>query len=624
MTIDASTYFRPCDCTGGNIEVDTTIYIAPSAAAQSPTGVVGSDLTGDGSLQRPFFSIKRAMEFLTNYSIKPGVYVTIRGLSGKYYYNDNHAVDIRHKDSKFIKIEFDMLEPNLYHVTTITTDAVTVTNNTDHDLVTFTVDNAGDIQAGEYIKIVTDNSIINDYTKAVWNGYFRVDSVNGNQITIIYKREQINGLYNTNHSYGFPATLVSGDVVNVIKFSSHVYITYTNTPDYFIYSEFGLGGLKINVSDETYYNSGPRSIGFVAVYDGVLNGITYNINGFSTGAYFENLKINYDVDTNLYLRPCITSCNTSISFVQSKIKLIGHVTANCGSGFQMTNSNCYNIDNTIRILGYNTYYHGFTVSTNSKFNSSGTVSSTNIINSFYNQNGISCWFSSAISGTGYNLRYNYNGLNIYNSSVQFYSAFDSNTTLSKIFHNNIGIYSSAGTIDLSYTDISYNDTYGVQAENNANVINLSTSANSVYIWYSGNVGLMLTSSRADLNNASIRYSTNDGVYLDTSIAKFDVCTINNNGRYGIRLYRLGRVSLKASNVNSNSSRGIYGLHNSDVYIDDTYVTGNTTYNIQMGYNSNCCIYNPSAKAVSNTVPTKNVAPAYGSGNGGSYIIETTY
>jgi hypothetical protein len=633
MTINASSYFRPCDCEGGVVDVDMTIYLAPNDPNYSPTGVVGDDVNGDGTDIRPFFSIKRAMEYLENYRIKVGAYVTIRGLPGHYHYNENHAVEIKHKDAKYIKVQFDMLESGNYHVTSVTTNTVTVTNNSDHDLVEFTVNDIGtgfySIKAGDYIKISPDNILLEDPVKAVWAGYFRVYSVSGNTITIVYKREQIGGLYNSGHSYGFPATLVSGDGVNVIKFSTHQYMNCTSGTIFFK-SEYGFGGLQINASDESYYVtngvSGSHKVYYVSIYDGIINDMVLNFNGFAIGGLFENLQYNTYLDSNLYLRSCTTSCTHGIEFKQSNVNLIGFIGNNCIYPVIVTATILNCVATTLKTVVYNSYYHGWQVTSRSTFRGPSLPTAAKTINSFYNDSGMSIWTSSSYGGTGLNIMYNNVGIGISSSELRFFIIYDNGNIRANISYNTSGInVFFSGVLDVSYSEIHHN-TYGIYTKDSSNVVSTANVTDSTLIHDNTSTGIYCEyNSLIKIHNLKSYNNSKDGIFCARgSNAHLNNCEIYNNGRHGIYTHDTSTASIYNTNIDNNTTYGIQAKFNNKVFLYNVAVTNSGSYNLYFVYNSHCDVNNPNAKALTSITPSKNTAPTYGNGTNGCYIIEYLY
>jgi len=657
------------DTEGGIISVDTTIYLAPSASSQSPDGVpVGSDETGDGTASKPFFSIKRAMEYLENYRIKIGAYVIIRGYPGKYYYNENHAIEIKHKDAKYIKVNFDMLETGNYHETTVTTDAVTVTNNSDHDLITFTVNDIGSgfyqIQAGDYIKIRPDNDILDDPVYAVWSGFYRVHSVDApnNKITIVFKRYQSGGSYNTQHLYGLPTTIANGKIINVIKFSSHIYVSvddlnYLKNGCYF-YSEFGFGGFNMNMSNEKYYEtggvSGTQTYSAISIYDGIINDIIFHINGFSTGVYFDNLKCYFDGSDNRLLS-MITSCVIGLSYDNSTVYIDGYSGNNCKYPFNTKLSSTNHANNINKVVVCNSYYHGISLRNGSYITASDT-STTYVLNVFYNATGIVCWSNIELLILGSNIMHNHVGISIESSKLGFFINYSDNNVFSKIHDNNTGILLSTSSMYLIYVDV-YDNQYGIVASNGSSIHTSSSSTSLAYkyniynnssdginmsesymitynghIYNNGNVGIKVDKSNINISDCDIITNTAYGVTFANSNGKITNCNINNNG-IGVGLSTSSTIDIEYSAINNNTNYGlnmrlgsyVYSYHNdinnnsshgfvssnSMAYITDTNINDNGGYGINSSYSSKIQIYNHSGYGISGNT-TYNIASIYNS------------
>jgi len=635
MTINASSYFRPCDCEGGLIETDTTIYLAPSASTDSPTGVIGSDVTGDGTELRPFYSIKRAIEYLENFSIKPGIYATIKGLPGKYYYTNNHSIEIKHKDAKYIKIKFDMLDTVNYHETDIDfTSPVSVVNNSDHDLITFTVNDIGtgfyQIQPGDYIKIIPDNDTLGNIYSAVWQGFYKVTNTSGNDITIKYKRHQSDGSYNS-HLYGIPdGSNMSGITVNVIKLSTHIYISYPfATTDFFISSRYGFGGLQVNASDELYDTSSDRGCSFSYIYDGELNDIILHLNGFGDCCHYTNLNLTFDLsDERLY--SCATSCDRFLGCLQCSISIYG-ISANCCRyPFEFVNSDIW-LKGYKKICFTNNYDTGFNLSS-SKFVMTEFTNDSDIINTFYNYIGLSFINSSSFSCNSVNSRYNtYGILSSNNSIIKFFFYPDANTLKTNIKNNsNFGIYCDSGSeIDISYTDISENFGGGIKVSNNSSIITSVTTESSTintYCNYNGSYGIdcgqnsVIRVYRLQSNNNSL-----DGIYCnESSSASLIESECSNNSGKGLYIHTNSVLYCSNIKCEYNGDWGIRVLFNTKAYIinyTSTYrINNNDTYNLVVDYNSMIDIR--THDSITDTVPAKNTTPIYTNASGGSYILES--
>jgi len=579
------------------IPVDTTIYVAPSASVDGVIPV-GSDVDGDGSYEKPFFSIKRAIEFLENYRIKVGVYVTIRGLPGKYQYNDNHVVEVKHKDAKYIKVQFDMMESGYYHQTTITGDTVTQdTSNSSYDLIEFTVNNIGtghnQIQAGDYIKIYANNDLWDISSNASWNGYYKVESVDvpNNKITIIFKRHQESGSYSGSHSYLLPTT-VTNNTINVLKLSTHIYFNPSSiNNNNFFYSEFGFGSIQINISDEYYYTNNVRSeYKAISIYDGVLNDIILNINGFIIGSYLENLKI-YFIDTDIKTYSFITSCDTGIKCVQSNVKIPCISTNNNNTSISLHNSICDFIGNNFSISSISINNYNFGIYSEKSIMHFYTNNSYYAFCSFYNLHGISLWRESTMRGGTVLSTNNHTGLNVTTSSI----SLGSNTS---VFNNN---------------------NHGIDA-NNGSIINV-TGINCQY----NTTGLYITENSGTVTDGSptILTHNNTGLYaLSNCNIRVLNAEINNNSFRGVEIRESSSMLINNSNINDNDY-GIYCVINSKIMIRNetsSYrINNNTSNNVRLTDNAECIIY--THDAITNTTPSKNTSPSYSDVHGGCYILE---
>ena len=609
------------------ITVPTTIYLAPSASAQSPTGIVGSDITGDGSYNKPFFSIKRAMEYLENYSIKPGVIVTIQGLPGKYYYNDDHSVEMKHKDVKYINIKFDMVNTSYLLTTDVTNDAISIINNTDHDLITFSVSDIGSgysqIQAGDFVKLHSNDRTIESI--AAWHGFYEVYSVDivNKKVTIIFKRHQINGSYNPNHQYLLPNTLSNTGDVSLIKYSSHIYInSSTGVNGYFLYSEYGLGVLQISASCVNYY-----SIGFLYVYDGVVNDVITILNGFSKGLTLFNLLFKFYY-SDWRLSTVITSCSVGIKSKDSVIYGDYVCMNNCYSGYVLDTTSLYaDIINPPTVCFINMY--------NSPLVMSGSIytycqdgARSRVSNFSYSYTGISCSVGSILKSYGINISNNAIGLSLDDSKAGFYVLNPSATSaLSYVWNNNIrGIsMTDRSELDISYLDVQNNSGYGIIMTSSViNVTNIGYSSR-YNISNNGSVGVHATNSNIYLRYTSVSNNTNNGITLYSSTYISDDVVHNYNGASGVAGTNKSNITSLDTSFYGNSSYGLYVANETVAYVNNNgstkNISNNTTSDMYAyaGGKITCIATNPPV----NTNPAKNTSPSYDYQNSlfaGSYIL----
>jgi len=642
------------DISGGEISADKTVYLAPSASNQSPTGVaVGSDTTGDGSLISPFFSIKRAMEYLENFNIKVGTYVTIRGLPGMYNYNENHAVEVKHKDAKYIKVQFDMLETGNYHTTTVTTDPVTTVSNSDHDLITFTVNDMGSsfyqIQAGNYIGIVPDRTALADHLYAVWGGYYLVHSVDvlNKKITIVFKRQQEGGSYNAGHLYRLPETIPGGVNIQVVKYSTHVYTTISDTStlykESFFVSDFGFDSIQINASDTEYYttHTDVQRYNLITIYDGVINDICFHVNGYLQSIYFNNLECNFLDNSTEFLYSCIsTSCLYGLYIVKSNIEsMTGYISNNSNYGVVMYNSTLPIVNLSDIFCATNIYHDGISVNGGNSLYKGSNIPTEDTTNIFYCSIGI-LLFDGVVRGCGLNVGYCDTGFNIYPTSELYFRLTYVPTNNAKIYNCNIGI-TGHGVLDLDYVDIYYN-TVGVSFYNG---FVYSESNDDSNIFGNTTYGIYLTKSNLIINNINIYSNGSQGIYItNNSKASLSNVNVHDNGNIGIECRIYSNLNI-IDNVksNNNSSNGICVFYNSAIYADNLECKTNGSWgcwirsNSKINITGNCDISSNTSGDLltnynsfgliegSNTIgtiqPAVNTVPSYGDSTQGSYILQ---
>jgi len=641
MTINASSYFRPCDCEGGVVEVDTTIYLAPSASANSPTGVIGSDTTGDGTESRPFFSIKRAMEYLEDYRIKVGAYVTIRGLPGVYNYTEQHAVEVKHKDSKFIKVEFDMLESGYYLNTIIDDSQSIVIDDSNYDsatgtgyiIVTFYVDDIGSgynqIQAGDCIKLsTTDHNTYNTFERCSWNGYHLVTSVDvpNKKVSVVMKYY---GYYtNSFHNQIFPSLpQPQYDNIHVYKYSTRVNIDIGNTSllknGYFFYSEFGFGSMQINAINKDHWNplnSTSRNYHFIYIYDGVINDVILNLNGFNTGAYFINLLCNFDDSDIDKLFSSFTSCNTGMFFSQSKVT-IRKITCDHGSVGLYFNASSVKFRSDTRVSSFINHSGNGIILESSSFGSDVSYDQPKKILSGYNASGFGIRDNSSAVLRGVFIGFCYYGHLIRKSIIRTFTASSDDLTgktNQRITNCYFGVYLYEGASGfIRNQDIIHCDADAIYSANSA----IECSVYNTYIYqckrllyaYRSTIkidnvlvtdcttdGIYAAQSYMEVTNSEIKDCTYKGVYFLESQGRIQNCDIHDNDK---------GIYVKTSIVRFTNN-GSYNIQN------------NSTYNIECYAGGQIQIYTDNN--ITNVHPAANSSPSTNGYNSMNYIGMTVY
>jgi hypothetical protein len=630
------------DAAGGEITVDTTIYLAPSAAADSPDGIVGSDDTGDGSINAPFYSIKRAMEYLENFRIKIGVYVTIKGLPGHYHYNDDHVVEIKHKDAKYIKIKFDMFETGKYLETKIDFNTAASIDTTNYNsttgkgyvLATFVVDDIGtgfyQIKQGDYIKVISkDYGNGNSFERAVWNGYHRVTAVDvpNKKVTIIFKYY---AHYDTNKPMQLlPASLPATDEIYIYKPSSHAYITIDDPNSLidgknYIYSEYGFGGIQINASYENHYD--PLGTitwdvtSFIYIYDGVLNDILLNINGFRYGAMFENLLCNFDYDiTDPYKSSnMLTSCHTGLYYKQSSTKIKKIVCNNCSTGVYGTYSDIVFTGETLKSF---INLHGPGVSCdNSKITANFDYDYNKIMLLGYAADGYQGSYHSSYRITGSYIKKCYFGIGLLTTSscrtcIQLMDNL-SGKPKQIISDCNTAVYvNSSSNVDLRNIDIS-NSYTGISAGNSQ----ISAAGYETSI-HDCTRGVYIYASTCDLVYLNVSDCTSYGISSNRTLGRLSQSTLDNNN-VNLYLLRGSYMYILYCDI-ENADYGIY-TYNSVCFInnDSSHNISGNTHDIFCRYGGVCNVYTDNN--IPNMDPTANNTPSWSGVHGGSRICYTEY
>jgi parallel beta-helix repeat protein len=708
MTINASSYFRPCDCEGGVIEADTIVYLAPSAAADSPTGVIGSDETGDGTELRPFYSIKRAMEYLENFRIKVGAYVTIRGLPGYYHYNDDHATVFKHKDTKYIKVQFDAFEPGQYLETQVDFNTTVSRDTSNYDsatgegyvLVTFAVDDIGtgfyQIQPGDYIKMsVEDVDNSNSFERAVWNGFHRVTAVDvtNKKVTVMYKYYKV---YSSSYVETImPDTLATSDVVKVWKLSTHVYVTVDDTNNLYkgnyLYSEYGMNSIQINASCENHYDPINTltfdEITLIYIYDGVINDVRVNANGFNYGIYFINLLAYWDESDIEKTFSTFTSCNYGLYLSQSKTFIMKITGNNARRPIKITDSSTVTIGSSDTLCSFINCLTGLNVINSVCGTSIGYDYNKKVLICYCSGDGV--WTSkSSVLLVGVYVKKCYFGVggsrsyvtNYYSTTndltgkpqtemVDCHMGYDLYQNSSLRLRNqkidNIGTYginvnNSTLTID-TYTSTTSNCNYGIYA------INCSFTISHCDVNHNGLYGIFLDSSNGTISNCITNYNSHDGMYIIRSTIKISNCTASNNSYNGILMYSCigsivsctandnnqGILTYATSSVitycttNDNNSSGMFIRDGSFSWIENNNILNNkygiyvytksniecknnSSYNISgnTSYNILCTwgstINVYTDNAISNMSPAPNNEPTWSGRNAGTLIGYTNY
>jgi len=679
MTINASSYFRPCDCEGGLIETDTTIYLAPSASSDSPTGVIGSDVTGDGTELRPFYSIKRAMEYLEDYRIKIGVYVTIEGLEGIYRYNDSHKVEIKHKDAKYINVKFNMSYTNTTAVNGSTINVVNDSTNKKYN-VTIEVNDVSGINVGDYIRSMWERWYP---TKVSVDGYYKVTSVDTANKKITF---EIVPYEYDDTVYSFLST-VDNDNWNIRRYKSIILLDNTNdTP--FLKSNYGFGIVNMSISDINY----THDCDCLQIYDGILNDITINVSGFYVGMKLENLKITFD-SNGFWSSSCwcgiyMTDCTLGQAYMS-----IG----DGANGIICNGSYATYSDTSRRTAIHNNSWYGYVVRrASSLVTDNGTGGGWRIINCSYNNiDGFSISDGSNLFGSGLYASYNTNnGIAFTNSTGILFSNYSDVFTQCIFEHNgDNGIFIKNSDVNISWCICRYNSNNGVygrlsniivdayvsggttyssyfdtNTQNGMYLIECSSSIENTTIYDNNGSGIHCTESNtlnmdnsfvynnqgyniygwsnndATINNSQISGSQ-AGIYFEVSCRLYITNSeVTNASNRGIVLHRGSSCYASNMNIHNNTGDGIFiyknsslGLQNSDVkdntgwgvYITECSqckinndsghnISGNNNGSVACAYNSNCDIN--TANAISGFSPSVNTTPSYTNSNGGNYIL----
>ncbi len=476
------------------IKTDTTVYLSPT----------GSDTTGDGSSSNPFFSIKRAVLWLNDYSLDPDVYVTIRGLAGTYNYNNNHKAYLIHPDAERVKIHFDS-----------TGGANTLNNGSNFNIVSdgsngyrvsFGVSSTTGLEAGQYVQIVSDTYGLS----ALYNGFFKLYAVNhgSNILTIEY-----NGYGNIK----IAPTAPSNGSLYVRRHATHINSSCTNGT--FLYIKGGIFSIQIfgaNANTENHNHD------FVTLKYAFVNSSLFCANGFNKGMYMRESDISFSIG-NDGVR--ISNCYEGIYCDKGSVLNTSGIWCSLNNKGVVFNAAIGGND-TARFGAVNNSYVGLEIGYISGYIADAiSIGSVTLIG---NQVGSWTIFGSLGLFNGLYSGYNDNGVtSSYNSQV-ILNFLGSHETI--IEHNTLnGVYVSNGSVDLSSSTI-YNNYNGVYASN-ASIINTRdyVTLKDVDITYNECDAICQTKGGiSSLNYVTARYNAKNGIICDSVILEMTHCDSSYN------------------------------------------------------------------------------------------------
>lgn len=646
------------------IKTNTTLYLSPT----------GSDTSGDGSSGSPWFSIKRAIEYLYDYSIDPNIHVTIRGLAGTYNYNNTHKAVLKHPDSDRISINFDYANGATTYNNgsnfSITSDGA------DGYRVSFGVDSASGFSAGQYIKITSDTYGLS----CLYNGYFRLYAVNtgSNILTIEY------------NGYGpirVPPQNTSSHDLHVQRMETHINSSCTSGSFLFIYD--GLYTLRLFGANA---NTNSHNHDFVSIKYSHLQPSMLCANGFNKGLMLRGADMVFDTGHN---GARITNCydgvyagkdsvlNTSSLWCSCNHRGVvynGSIGGNFEHRFGAVNNNYVGLE-----VGYMSGYIATTIGIGSTtlignevgaWTIDGSTSIFNGLYSSYNDTGLT-------SSSGANVILNFSAVHetiIEHNTGHAIIVSDANIDLSSstIYNNHNGVYayntstvSCRDYVALKDVDVTYN-TYDGYYQNKGGVFNL----NYFTARHNGKQGytcvscigesLFCDSSFNSIGTISNNTTMHSGCIFNCYYCSYDSChtgsgfnlgwgctgnffdttfsnnnlhgmfiggtasahttktSCNNNQGDGIYLTNCSSLTVygnlaydTVSYVNNNGGYGINVVHNSNVSLrQDVWVTGNTGYNIICRHAST--VSDTANTAVGNVNPPNNNSPMYHNEWGAEY------
>jgi hypothetical protein len=548
---------------------DITIYVAPDRADKSPDDVaVGSDETGNGTISKPFFSVKKAIEYIERnfYVVPSGVSINIIGLPGIYDYSFKHRVRVKSDIMKNVNINFPAKYSNYYHQTSVKVDSVNIDHYSSYDVVSFNVEDVGsgfyEIKRDDYIKISIDTDLSVTPEGAVWAGYFRVYSVDkqNKRISIYFERTvKLPG------HYILPGETHINAQIILTKLTTHININGTsNYDDYIFHFLNGINKIHINMGCTIKNEHRAIHIMYHTVTD-----IIMNISRFFVGVMSEHCSFYFSSGNDYDKTSAFTACTQGLLCYFGAISVNRCLFNNCVWGFIV-----YYIQRMEFISS------GFVI-INCVAGFSGRHSKivlfphpeVNVMNIYYCNSGMDIFYRSMIDGYGINISHCVRGIFVIDhSSLRTIFPLDMSSTpakFGKIHDCTYGIdTTNQGSVEIGYIEI-YNCTIGIKIRDGSHgrSSDIHNTPISSFI-HDNDIGIqVLRTGTLMLITADVR--DNDiGIYCVES-SSFDIrsSTITNSKNKGIYCAESSYGRIYRSNVTNSTNQDLYTLLNSNVLIE---------------------------------------------------------
>jgi hypothetical protein len=582
---------------------DISIYVAPNKDDLSPDGIaVGSDDIGNGTIDKPFFSIKRAVEYIEQnfYIIPSNVNINIIGLPGIYEYDDTHIVKTNSNVMKNVNILFPSKDDDNYHQTSVKVDSVNVDHYNTYDIVSFNVEDIGDgfyeIKPNDFVKISIDTNLSSTPEGSVWAGYYKVYSVDkqNKRISIYFERYSPYRL--TPNGYVFPGETHINSQIILTKLTTHINVNGDpqGTPTFMSFYN-GLNTLHINIAChfKSMYNG-------IYINNHVIRDVVCNVSYFRSGLQVENAVLFFSDNNEYEYSSTFTSNNIGFECMRSRITFNRYHFINNQYGMVLYHVQRIDFSETGSTI-VNSYYAGIEC-----FYSELQLLHTpeiDVLNIFHCYVGVSLTNYSIIKSYGINISNCVYGIiasdtstirpisiGAYENPPQKYGKLYDNTRSGILVKNN-------STAEIIYLDIYNNDFAGVE------ILDDSTATTLTFI---------------NCEKRSLIHDNNIGVFIYKNGNLLLEQSEMYNNTTNIECYSNSSFEIISSTIKDATDVGIKCLESSKGYIMDTTITNNTNQDILTSENSNILLKN-SVFDVITPLPDEN--PVYTGWLAGSYNVE---
>jgi hypothetical protein len=397
-----------------------------------------------------------------------------------------------------------------------------------------------------------------------------------------------------------------------------VYVTVNDTNNLYkrkyLYSEYGLSSIQINASCENHYDPIDTltfdEITLIYIYDGVINDVRTNINGFSLGIYFINLLAYWDESDIEKTFSSFTSCNTGVYFSQSKTTIQKITGNNCSyAPLHLDDSSSLDISNDKLCSFMNNNKLCIILQGSSSYYSNNSYDYNRKILCGYSAMGFFVVNSSARIVSSYITKC-YWGVNTPGSYVSLYRGTPDDLTgkpKTEITYCTTGIYAYENTtLKVRNTNVSHCNT-GIRAFDYCNIIIDRYGSNFDY----GVYGLRIEDASIQIEKSTFNNNSSYGIRIVNSTCSIIYCDINDN-YYGFWLSNQSNSIYTDSNCNNNDKYGIVCTEQSKLklsIIDSTYnISGNDTWDIYGTWGAQINIY--TVNTIANITPSPNNEPTW--------------